>query len=57
VEKHHSLSGLEITSAHRFHLQSDGFLIFQEAEWAKENHIEVFLLDTVNTPEWIQTIS
>lgn len=27
------------------------------AEWAKENHIEVFSPDNVNTPEWIQTIS
>jgi hypothetical protein len=29
----------------------------QEAEWAKENHIEVFFLDNVNTPELIQTTS
>jgi len=27
------------------------------AEWTKENHIEVFSPDNVNTPEWIQTIS
>jgi hypothetical protein len=29
----------------------------QEAEWAKENDLEVFLPDNANTPELIQTIS
>lgn len=27
------------------------------AEWAKANRIDVFYPDTVNTPEWIQTVS